>query len=133
MDSIRGIIRNRVLATRIRDYSKLRIRQITPTDIDCFVELQNKGYWIMELKTGKAKLVGGQRLALERLVDDLTKTKKLSILVVAQAPDDNKDIDAANCFVSEYKWQGKWISPTKQTKVIEIWEWWSKMFMAGVE
>ena len=104
----RGEIGNRELASQIRSFRGLRFNNITPTDIDGLIEYKKKGYILFELKRTGAILPDGQRWAIERMVDDLNKTKP-SIGLIAEH--DNKppeDIDAANSIVKEYRYEGSW-------------------------
>lgn len=82
----RGAIRNagRAAQSQIRDFTGLRLGNITPTDIDCLIEFRDKCIVIAELKYGKLspdRLEDGQRLALERLADNSAKP---SLLLLAQ-------------------------------------------------
>lgn len=116
MQKTRGIISNRDRARQIRNYKGLRYGNITPTDIDGLIEYKNKGYIIIELKYEAAELPLGQQLALERLTDDLERSGKSTICIVAshQEIDCNKDIDVANTFVSNYRLKGNWYTPNIQ-------------------
>lgn len=107
----RGAIHNRPRAKQLRDYSGLRFGKITPTDIDGLIEYKNKAYVILELKYGDTELPFGQRLALERLTDDLEQVGKPTLCIVAthDTHDCNKDIDAANTIVTKYRLKREWI------------------------
>jgi hypothetical protein len=107
----RGVIRNRQLATRVKDYSGLRYGTITPTDIDGFMEFGDKLYVIIEGKTGAAALPYGQRLALERLCDVITSTGRPCLLVICEHDSGAEDVDYAMCAVREYRLWGEWRSP----------------------
>lgn len=104
----RGEIVSRNRARQIRDFSGLLFGKITPTDIDGLIEYHGKAYIIIELKLGNAGLPDGQRLALERLADDLTRASKPTLFIVAMHnvinPDD--DIDVARAIVAEYRFKG---------------------------
>ncbi len=102
----RGVIRNRRYANQVRDYSGLRFGNITPTDIDGLIEYHDKGYVLIEIKHKDSVLPYGQRLALERLCDDLHKLKP-TIAVIA-SHDTSDDIDVTNCSVVEFRFRGKW-------------------------
>lgn len=105
----RGEIYNRILASQIRDFSGLRIKNITPTDLDGYIEYQNKAWILFELKGEGAELPFGQRLALERMVDDLSKTGKYSIGFVAEHKDiPPDDIDAKEAIIKEYRHLNEW-------------------------
>ena len=103
----RGQIVSRNRARQIRDFSGLLFGNITPTDIDGLIEYHGKAYIFIETKLGNASLPNGQRLALERLADDLTKVKPTLLIVAmhnAINPDD--DIDVATAIVAEYRFKG---------------------------
>lgn len=111
---MRGKINNRQAAQQIRDFSGLRWKNITPTDIDGLIEYQGRGFIFIETKFGDAKLPYGQRLALARLVDGLSKPSICLITRHTTRPED--DIDMANSIVTEYYWHGKWTT-TKPIKL----------------
>jgi len=103
----RGQIVSRSRAKQIRDFSGLLFGNITPTDIDGLIEYHGKAYVFIEVKFNDAILPGGQRLALERLTDDLNRVKP-TLLIIArhdvESPDD--DIDVAIAIVAEYRYKG---------------------------
>lgn len=115
MQNNRGKIIHRERASQLRDYRGLRFGNITPTDIDGFIEYHNKAYVLYELKLENAEVPYGQRLALERLTNDLEKVGKPTLCIIAShdVHDCSKDIDVANASVIEYRLKGKWtlISP----------------------
>lgn len=101
----------------------LRYNNVTPTDIDCFVEIADVGYWLLEIKSGMSLLRGGQRLALTRLIDALTDAGKIAILVVGRAEPGDQDISAGDCPVIEYRFKKMWRYPSGRT-VRDLWEQW---------
>lgn len=105
-DVPRGAIRNREYANRIRDYSGLRVGNMTPTDIDGVLDYHARAYFILELKYSGTPVPYGQRLLLERLCDDLHRSKP-TLLVIAEHSSSG-DIDAANCIAVETRWRGLW-------------------------
>lgn len=110
MPTNRGEIYNHERARQQKDYSGLRIGNITPTDIDGLIEYKNKAYIILELKYLDALTTMGQRLALERLTDDLQRAGKESLCIIAnhETHDADSDIDAAAAYVLESRYKGKW-------------------------
>lgn len=76
---------------------------IYPTDIDGIIEYRDSEYIILEVKHHKAKVPWGQRLCLQRMVDDFTKTGKKAVAIVCEHEVDNPDIPvvAALCNVRE--------------------------------
>ena len=110
MLTVRGEIHNRARAKQLRDFSGLLFGNITPTDIDGLIEYHGKGYIGIEMKLTGASLGLGQKLAFERLTDDLSRAGKPTIYIIAShdSDDPNEDIDVANAIVSEYRFKGKW-------------------------
>ena len=106
----RGVIINPDRARQLRDFSGLRYGLITPTDIDGFIEYHDKAHIFIELKYKNAPFPFGQRLAYERLINDLSKTGKPTIYIIANHQIDNTSvaIDVAKAIVSEYRWKGEW-------------------------
>ena len=118
----RGQIVFRDRARQIRDFSGLLFGNITPTDIDGLIEYHGKAYVFIELKFSGAQIPYGQKLALERLVDDLRLAGKPSLCIIAEhnAMNTEDDIDVANAIVIEYRQKGKWLSPHKEYRVSEM-------------
>lgn len=103
----RGIIRNREWATQIRNFSGLRYGNITPTDIDGFIEYKDIAFIIIESKHEGGEMPFGQRLALQRLCDTCQSAGKETLLIVA-THNTQGDIDFANTKVVETRYQGRW-------------------------
>jgi len=122
---MRGKIYNRDRAKQLIDFSGLIYGNITPTDIDGLIEYHNKGYVLMDTKYQDAICPHGQRLALERTTDDLTKSGKPTLCIISEheVDDPNEDIDMANTIVREFRWKGKWQKPkaTRTTKMLVDW------------
>lgn len=102
----RGVIRNPEYAKQLKDFSGLSFGTITPTDVDGMIEYRNKGFIFFESKYGGAEMPEGQRLALERLVED---HKKPAILFscVHNTPS-SEVIDFAKIIVKKYYFKGEW-------------------------
>jgi len=110
MQHKRGTIHSRARAKQLRDFSGLLFGNITATDIDGLIEYHGKGYIGIETKLNGASLGFGQKLAFERLTDDLSRAGKPTIYIIAShdSDDPNEDIDVANAIVAEYRFKGKW-------------------------
>lgn len=116
-DVERGVIVHRQRSQQIKDYSGLRYGLCTPTDLDGMLDFGDKAWVMIEYKYEDAQMPHGQRLCLERLVDDLQRTKP-SILIVAQHHHPVlEDIDCAHALVEEYRYEGKWRVPRERTTV----------------
>lgn len=109
MDKNWGTITNRDRAKQIRDFSGLQYAgKITPTDIDGMIDFGNKAFVFFELKFGNTPLHYGQRLALERLVDNILPPKHAIAFIGKHNDDVCFDIDVAKCWAVEYRTSGKW-------------------------
>ena len=111
------VFRNR--AKQIKDFSGLLFGNITPTDIDGLIEYHGRAYIIIELKLIGAPIPYGQRLALERLVDDLQRVGKRSLCIIAEHNTVNTEdvIDVAKAIVSEYRVRRQWLIPDRELAV----------------
>lgn len=125
----RGEIRNRKLASKLRDYRILKYNKITPTDIDGFVEFGNKLFVLIEGKTGCAPLPYGQKLALERLSDCCSDKEKgrTSILIICEHKyNDIGDIDVGTSIVRQLRVDKMYVKLTKEVTVKEVIDWFYK-------
>ena len=119
---MQGEINNRIRAKQLRDYSSLRFGNITPTDIDGLIEYHGKGYVVLELKLRDAQIQYGQKLALERLTDDLQRAGKLTLCIIASHQCDNPeaDIDVGSSIVTEYRFKRTWCIPKHEYSVKDL-------------
>ena len=92
-----------------------------PTDIDALIEYKNSKYIIFEVKFRDYEVPCGQKLALQRMVDDFTKAGKQAIAIVCshQVKDADKPIILAKCNVREiyYGCERKWRKPNAHISV----------------
>jgi hypothetical protein len=108
----RGVIKNRRRGSQIRDFSKLRIGNITPTDLDMLIEYYNQCFVFCETKHSGADLPDGQSLALERLCDACEHAGKPSILfITVHDSDAGEDIDMGMTIVISYRYKLRWQTP----------------------
>jgi len=82
-DVERGEIRTPEYALQVRDFTGLRYGKITPTDIDGFIDFDNKLFIFLEPKYKGKGVDRGQELALERLCDACRKAGVRSVVIVA--------------------------------------------------
>ena len=85
---------------------------IYPTDIDGLIEYKDSEYIIFEVKLSGAEVPMGQRLALQRMVDDFTKVGKQAVALICEH---------TVCKVREiyYGEEKKWRAPTSEITVRE--------------
>ncbi len=114
-DIPRGVIRNREYATQIRDFSNMKFGNITPTDIDMFIEYKNSCFVFVETKFKNATMPFGQKLAFERLADACNKVKPTLFIVASHSAPG--DIDFANCTVTQYRSNTLWHTPSSTMTV----------------
>jgi len=122
MATTRGTIISPDRARQIRDFSGLCFGTITPTDIDGLIEYHDMAYILIELKLVGTELPHGQKLALERLTDDLRRTKP-AICIIAEHNTINPDepIDAASAIVIQYRQhKARWREPHELYTVREM-------------
>ena len=129
MHTDKGAIYNRARAKQLRDFSGLLYGNITQTDIDGLIEYQNKCYIFYETKLKGNPLPFGQRLALERITDDLAKIKP-TICIVSEhdIKDPNQDIYVSLTPVLEYRFRGAWHTPKDLINARQLSDWFINTF-----
>ena len=120
MKAVRGKIRNKEHAQTLRDYSGMSWGRITPTDIDGFVEFGDRVFVIVESKYDSAPLSVGQRLALERLSDAVSRSRHCLLVVCSHSSQSDEEIPMHDCIVTQYRSGGIWRIPKSQTTLREI-------------
>ena len=105
-------IKNRRYLSQIRDFLGLQFgKAMMPTDIDFFFEYRNRCFIFGELKYEKAALPTGQKLALERLSDNLKKPN--IVLVCEHDARAEEDIDVSRAILVQYYLRGEWRVPQR--------------------
>ena len=94
-----------------------------PTDIDGLIEYKDSEYILFEVKYGNAPVPIGQRLAIQRMIDDFTKVGKQAVAFVCEhtVRDTNKPVVMAWCKVREiyYGKEKQWRAPDREITVRE--------------
>lgn len=115
-----SLIRHREWAAVLKDFSGLRYGKITPTDIDAFIDFQDKAFIFVEAKYGSSCIPTGQALALQRLCDACRKAGKESVLfIVEHTTKTGEMIDLANLPIRTMRWRDKWIPLNKEYNLRE--------------
>lgn len=99
---MRGQIADIHRKQQILDFSQLRYNNITPMDMDGFVEAADNGCILFEVKYGDAPLKDGQKLGLVRIANWIAETGRLAWVVVLEhrVHDCDKTVNAAtDCIV----------------------------------
>lgn len=133
MDQERGEIRNRERASQLVNFSGVRAGNITPTDLDGLVEYHNRAYFIVELKMEGVDVPMGQLLALERLCDDLARSKPHTIVLIARHETPiGMDINAAEAVVEKYRYKGVWHNLDSVKGLGDVFRQWTEMVDGGM-
>ena len=105
-----GEIKNHARAAQVIDFSGLRYKSITPTDVDGALEYHNKAFALFEMKLEGAPIPKGQVLFLTRLVDALCADRKEAALFICRhnVKDTTEDIIAAKTRVESIYYRHKW-------------------------
>lgn len=111
-------------AKQLIDFAGLSIDgYIYPTDIDGLIEYKDSEYILFEVKHGSAEVPFGQKLALQRMVDDFTKVGKSAVVFICEhtVHDAEKPVIAAWCKVREIYYGGEkqWRKPDREISVRE--------------
>lgn len=106
------------------DFEELNIDgYIYPTDIDGIIEYKDSEYILFEVKYSGVDVPLGQRIAIQRMVDDFTKIGKRAVAFVCEhtVRDADEPVVAAWCKVREvyYGEEKQWKIPEKETTVRE--------------
>lgn len=110
----RGVIKNREYKQQIADFSGLQFGKITPTDLDAFMDFNNKLFVFVETKFGNSQMQYGQRLAIERLCDACHAPPHRYSVAFITKHQSNGDIDFANTEVTRFRFCGEWFTPQKE-------------------
>lgn len=97
-------INNPYRMKQLIDFKDLNVDgYIYPTDIDGLIEYKGSEYIIFEVKYSNSEVPYGQKLALQRMVDDFTKAGKQAVVFVCEHTVRNTDkpVVAAWCKVRE--------------------------------
>lgn len=112
------------MAKQLIDFVGMQVDgYIYPTDIDGLIEYKDSEYIIFEVKFGDADVPKGQKLALQRMVDDFTKVGKQAVVFICEhhISDPNTPVIAAKCKVREiyYGNERQWRAPNRVLSVRE--------------
>ena len=99
----RGTYQNVNRGRQLLRFDGLRYGNITPTDIDGLIEYRNQLWLMFEAKMEGKDVPQGQRLALERFIQNIRIAKKHGIAMIVEhdIQDTGKDIYLKDCKVRE--------------------------------
>lgn len=112
-NATRGTYQNKDYGRQLVSFEGMRyqgstgLMNVTPTDIDGFIQLNKEDIFIFfELKHGKTFIPFGQAEALTKLVDELND--KAILFVASHGCENGEDIIAAETIVSRFYWNKQW-------------------------
>jgi len=104
-------IRNKKYMQQIKDFGGMRFGKIMPTDIDAFLDFNDKIFILIELKYDGHSMPRGQELALERLSDACwTDTRESYVIVATHHSGADEDISVSDANVIRVRWHKRWYS-----------------------
>lgn len=113
----KGVIKFQDRARQLNDFSGLvRMRGITPTDIDGFIDYNSNAFLFLEGKYYTAETPIGQRRSYESLCDTINKTGKLACAIIyTHKVPVIEDVKVSKCQVSEVYWGKRWHIEARRT------------------
>jgi hypothetical protein len=114
-----SLIRNSKQVRQSIDFTGVENNKIHPTDIDFVFEFDNNILILGEVKRLGNNIPTGQRLVLERLVDNW-KGNSIALKVVHNHKDDDTDIPLVDCYVESYYFNNEWSKPKKYYSLKEF-------------
>ena len=113
----RGIYRNPDRGRQLLLFDGMQYGNITPSDLDGYIEYKDKGWVWVEAKVAGAEVPIGQRLAMERFCNDMGMAHKHAIaMVVEHSTEPWEDVHLRDCIVRELYWNGerRWRKPYRR-------------------
>jgi hypothetical protein len=127
----KGVILNRYKSTQVLDYSGvIRMRGITPTDIDGLIDYGGKSFIYLEGKTIGAILKTGQKMALENIVNSHNKANHSAVAIIFRHNTPiNQDVIVSKCLVDLIYFNYEWVKQNKKITVLRFIERWEAKFI----
>ena len=112
-DKVENLIKYKDRMKQPINFGGISYGNITPTDIDWFIEYRDSVYVFGEFKYRKDEIPKGQKLALERIADNLWSLKKHVLLVfgVHDVKNCNDTVDMITTEAEGVYYEGKWHDP----------------------
>jgi len=111
----RGLIRCKKHIKQICAFKGMRWKNITPTDLDMFIDFGNKLFVFGETKLVGSPLSLGQRLSLERLCVACQSVGIDSMALFTEHNSHGEEIIMSETIVKEWFYKNKWRTPRSAT------------------
>lgn len=107
---------------QVYTFSGFRYGTKTPTDIDFLIEYDDQAWVFGEVKLKGVPLNVGQRLVLERLVNDSRPKWAIAFFASHEVHDPEKCVEIKSCLVEGYyqRLQAGWFPPKRPITVLEF-------------
>jgi len=119
----RGVIENVARKQQINDFRDLRWGNTTPTDIDGVIEYHGKAYAVLEIKYADTEVKYGQRLCLERMIQDFGCRKQaVAAIIEHYVHDTGESVPIGQCKVREIYLSSecRWRPPVRDVTTQEL-------------
>ena len=99
----RGVYQYESRGRQLLRFDGVRYGNITPTDIDGIIDYKNRVWILFEAKLAGKSVPAGQRLALERLIQNAKRAGKhgLAMIIEHNVSDCTRDVFVTDCMVRE--------------------------------
>lgn len=117
-----SLIRNSLQTKQGIDFTGLQNGKIHPTDIDALLEFDNRLLILFEMKRRGNNIPLGQKIALERIVDNWTNNGRVAIAIKLEHNyNEPVDVPIEECEATQYYMVGfnYWFRP-RTTNTIEL-------------
>lgn len=120
----RGSYNHVNMGKQLLRFDNIAYGNVTPMDIDGLIEWHDKKRVLLEIKRKGVYVLGGERLALERMVNDFQTAGKESLAIIADHTvfNTNEDVKVEDCIVREiyHSKEKKWRAPKRMMTVRTI-------------
>ena len=120
----RGSYNHVNMGKQLLRFDGISFGNVTPMDIDGLIEWHDKKRVLLEIKRKGVYVLGGERLALERMVNDFQTAGKESLAIIADHTvfNTNEDVKVEDCIVREiyHSKEKKWRAPKRMMTVRTI-------------
>lgn len=119
----RGSYNHASIGRQLLRFDGISYGNVTPMDVDGLIEWKDKKRVLLEIKMKGVKVLGGERLALERMVNDFSMAGKEAIAIIADHKvfDTREDVQVRDCLVRElYHSREKLWRPPKKMMTVQM-------------
>ncbi len=109
------MFRSRQHASQLKSFNGLSWGAIRPTDIDAFIDFQDKVFVFLERKFRYTEMPYGQKLAFQRVVDACHNPPyRHSFGLLLSHDTESGDVDISQARVVSYRYAGQWLYPASE-------------------